>query len=154
MTQHTDAYTMYLASEAWQLRRIQAIAAADSKCERCAKPGTDKSLHVHHLTYERLGRERVSDLRALCRDCHTIEDEERRASKDALPKIVSPSTLQTRSFLAYVDALHNANGTPITDEASRERIKRWVIESVRQGYAPAAIADDHIYRPEDHDVEP
>ena len=27
-------------------------------------------MNLHHLTYERLGRENISDLRVLCPDCH------------------------------------------------------------------------------------
>ena len=31
------------------------------------------ALDVHHLTYERLGREKDEDLRVLCRACHGDE---------------------------------------------------------------------------------
>jgi hypothetical protein len=38
-------------------------------CERCKiAPATE----VHHLTYERRGREKPADLMALCADCHRI----------------------------------------------------------------------------------
>ncbi len=37
----------------------------------CENDGcTDKAIDVHHLTYERIGGERLSDLIALCRKCH------------------------------------------------------------------------------------
>ena len=37
------------------------------KCVICGKA---KNLNVHHITYENLGAEKVSDLVTLCRDCH------------------------------------------------------------------------------------
>ena len=37
----------------------------------CANDGcTNEATDVHHLTYERLGKERLDDLQALCRKCH------------------------------------------------------------------------------------
>ena len=74
------------------------------------------------------------------------------AEKDAVLIDASFKTNVIRSFLAYVDAFHTTNGTPMTDTAERTRMKEWVIESVRLGYMPAVI-DDGIYRPEDHDAD-
>jgi hypothetical protein len=45
-------------------------------CERCRTSGY--KLEVHHLTYERFGREWDEDLQALCHPCHVIADKERR----------------------------------------------------------------------------
>ena len=37
----------------------------------CEKDGcTNEATDVHHLTYERIGKERLDDLQALCRKCH------------------------------------------------------------------------------------
>jgi 5-methylcytosine-specific restriction endonuclease McrA len=33
----------------------------------------ERAVEVHHLTYERLGEERLTDLVALCRSCHERE---------------------------------------------------------------------------------
>lgn len=54
-------------------RRIRARACG--RCERCKKKS--RRLEVHHLTYERLGRERDEDLQALCPSCHKKADKER-----------------------------------------------------------------------------
>lgn len=35
-------------------------------------------LQVHHLTYARLGKEKLSDLRVTCESCHKKADEVRR----------------------------------------------------------------------------
>jgi hypothetical protein len=56
----------YMSSKEWKnLRKI--IKIRDKKCVSC---GTLKNLEVHHLTYERLGDEKLSDLVVLCRECH------------------------------------------------------------------------------------
>jgi hypothetical protein len=53
------------------------LRSADYRCERCGSPGDARSLEVHHLTYERLGRELPEDLMVVCWPCHDIEDAER-----------------------------------------------------------------------------
>ncbi len=60
-------YYSYLRSKAWSKKRLEAIQQARYKCESCGARG---QLEVHHKTYTRLGRERRSDLVALCRRCH------------------------------------------------------------------------------------
>ena len=39
----------------------------DSRCTLCNNPATE----IHHKTYERVGKEPLSDLTSLCRECHT-----------------------------------------------------------------------------------
>lgn len=60
-------YPEYLESEEWRHRRRNVIHRAQSRCEQC---GSRRSLQVHHLTYERLGREHDDDLLVLCARCH------------------------------------------------------------------------------------
>ena len=64
------AYAAYLNSPQWQERRQAALRRAGFRCEGC--PETD-GLEVHHLTYERLGFERTTDLMVLCNVCHSQE---------------------------------------------------------------------------------
>lgn len=71
-------YELYLKSEKWKQIRIRKFKQVGRKCEVC---GSKKNLQCHHLNYERLGKERLSDLQILCTDCHAIADEERRYSK-------------------------------------------------------------------------
>jgi 5-methylcytosine-specific restriction endonuclease McrA len=61
-------YSVYIHSDAWKIKRLEAISRAGGKCQLCGKPSG--SLHVHHNTYERLGNERPEDLIALCPPCH------------------------------------------------------------------------------------
>ena len=60
-------YRTYLQSAAWQAKREEALEVAGYSCEEC---GADGQLHVHHLTYARLGREELDDLAVLCPQCH------------------------------------------------------------------------------------
>jgi 5-methylcytosine-specific restriction endonuclease McrA len=61
-------YRRYLDSPEWATRRIERLELAGGLCEDCDAQAT----HVHHLTYRRVGAERLHDLRALCANCHAI----------------------------------------------------------------------------------
>lgn len=60
-------YYDYLRTPAWEQVREDALARARYRCQTCNSPD---DLHVHHRTYERLGKERPDDVVALCRTCH------------------------------------------------------------------------------------
>ena len=66
-SERQSAYSNYLKSEEWQNLRRKVLARANGRCEGCGdKPATD----VHHLTYERFGKEMLFDLVAVCKECH------------------------------------------------------------------------------------
>lgn len=71
-------YAQYLQSAHWRDLREQAISNGSRRCAQCLLPrwvaelAYDQDLHVHHLTYERLGNERPEDLRVVCARCHEI----------------------------------------------------------------------------------
>jgi len=71
-------YSEYLASDHWKTLRLITLQNCPL-CNRCALPrwlaeiAYDQDLHVHHLTYARLGHEDRDDLEVLCRRCHEIE---------------------------------------------------------------------------------
>lgn len=67
MTLVSTAYQRYLASPEWRAKRRQRLGIDSFKCARCE---SDEQLEVHHLTYDRLGSERMDDLLTLCRICH------------------------------------------------------------------------------------
>lgn len=62
-------YSEYLQTDHWKALRVQALAAAEYRCQVC---NDTAALTVHHRTYERRGFELLSDLIALCRSCHSI----------------------------------------------------------------------------------
>lgn len=60
-------YKEYLSSITWKKIKKKVINRASGCCEGC---GNSEPLEVHHLTYERVGMELMTDLSALCRNCH------------------------------------------------------------------------------------
>lgn len=61
------AYHAYLATPMWAVRRQRVLDRAGDLCEGCRRC---PPVEVHHLTYERVGREMLFDLVAVCRACH------------------------------------------------------------------------------------
>jgi len=60
-------YNEYMRSEKWFEKRERILKRDKGKCVLCNKDATQ----VHHNTYERFGgKERLSDLVSLCKDCH------------------------------------------------------------------------------------
>lgn len=60
-------YQRYLASREWALLREQVRDRSSNHCEHCCIAQQEA---VHHLTYERVGREFLTDLMAVCNPCH------------------------------------------------------------------------------------
>jgi hypothetical protein len=63
-------YQTYIESPQWRHRRASFLKTHD-RCERC-RHRLGRWKQVHHLNYNRLGRELDSDLQALCKRCHQI----------------------------------------------------------------------------------
>lgn len=61
------SYEAYLASDHWKALRARY---KKEKIWECAVCGKTKRLHLHHRTYARVGKERLSDLIPLCGDHH------------------------------------------------------------------------------------
>lgn len=66
---HSVLYTRYVKENApeWREKKEQVFWQRGERCEAC---GSRFRIDVHHLTYKRLGRERLSDLMVLCRKHH------------------------------------------------------------------------------------
>lgn len=62
------SYPSYLRTEHWRRVRVKTLTHQGHRCASC---GTGGPLDVHHDTYQRVGRERPDDVRALCRPCHS-----------------------------------------------------------------------------------
>lgn len=63
------SYTAYLKSKHWKLfkKRFKESSYYRGRCFICHK---EKNIHFHHLTYERIGKENLSDVIELCGLCH------------------------------------------------------------------------------------
>jgi len=66
-----SAYSNYLNSPGWQIKRIKRLELSRFKCEACA---ATVGLEIHHLTYERIFNEDIDDLMALCRTHHRLAE--------------------------------------------------------------------------------
>ena len=68
LTERQLEYREYLLSDHWAQFKARILNKRGPQCEQC---GTAKGpIDVHHLTYERLGQELVTDVEVLCRNCH------------------------------------------------------------------------------------
>lgn len=61
-----ERYQQYLCSPEWNGLRNAVLDRSCGKCEKCGRQASQ----VHHLTYIRKYREHLSDLQALCEQCH------------------------------------------------------------------------------------
>ena len=61
-------YREYLRTGHWQAKRKKALKYFGHRC--CGCGAEDVVLHVHHMHYEDLWREKLEDLRVVCRNCH------------------------------------------------------------------------------------
>lgn len=63
-------YRIYIQSPEWAAIRKEKLQQTGYRCQGCS---SDERLEVHHLTYERFGHERLTDLQVLCHLCHARE---------------------------------------------------------------------------------
>lgn len=63
-------YERALASPHWAHLKSNAIKESDGHCTGCSQ--RRNKLHLHHLTYERLGHELPEDVTLLCQGCHRM----------------------------------------------------------------------------------
>lgn len=61
-------YKNYLKTKHWKDKRKDVLKRAKHKCQLCSSKDT---LHVHHNTYENIGKEKKEDLIVLCEKCHS-----------------------------------------------------------------------------------
>ena len=64
------SYREYLKSDTQKIKRDKVIKRANNWCEICK---VNRAWQVHHKTYKRIFRERLSDLIATCETCHKAE---------------------------------------------------------------------------------
>jgi len=94
-------YHSYIKSDTWRAVRTRKLQSCGYACEAC---GDKNHMHIHHLTYERLGDEPDCDLMALCESCHHLSH----ALWRKMPKMeVRHVRICLRHFLLYCKA-HNA----------------------------------------------
>jgi hypothetical protein len=77
----SEWYDEYLKSNVWQRTRLKRLLRANLdddfnviQCDReeCKMWFPLGLVEVHHTTYKRVGRERMTDLEVLCGSCHGV----------------------------------------------------------------------------------
>ena len=105
-----ERHTRYMESSKWQEVRSRYyksklwIKLLDRKCYCCQEK---KSCDLHHKTYKRFENEKLSDLVAICRECHTeVHEIERLGSSlySAAKKIKSIKTGKRKAINVYESA--------------------------------------------------
>jgi len=78
---HSPEYVAAIASPHWKNLIQIALHRSNASCEHCRRSPFDSMipihLSLHHLTYERLGKELESDVVLLCEACHENADKKR-----------------------------------------------------------------------------
>lgn len=114
-------YARHIQSARWQQRRREWLATEVARLGRdpaCVVCGTPWTLHddLHHVTYERLGRELHGDLLPICRTCH----EELHAILERSPSwLALRRSLATRGIVDRLSTLRAAGGGLPTSEDPR-----------------------------------
>lgn len=117
-----DEYTSYMASARWAQKRAWKLEAVGHRCEKCGQSKYSGVLDVHHLTYDRLGHERLEDLQVLCKQCHEGADIDRwQRERDEK----AGSSLYV-GFVAWAEKTARQDWTIITSEYANRLRKEYL----------------------------
>jgi 5-methylcytosine-specific restriction endonuclease McrA len=75
----TQEYLDYIDSPEWREKADRAKKRAGYRCQVCNKPGSETTLDAHHRTYVRFGNEQDDDITVLCRACHDLFENKKKA---------------------------------------------------------------------------
>lgn len=64
-----NSYSDYLKGRWWQIRKVRFADKYKGICGFCGEE--PPALHLHHLDYKNIGKERDKDLVYLCAGCHS-----------------------------------------------------------------------------------
>lgn len=74
-------YTAYLKTQHWEQLRVRVAKEYNYTCNGCGEY-IPNAFEIHHLTYKRVGNEKIDDLVCLCRTCHQKETNRIKAQKE------------------------------------------------------------------------
>lgn len=83
----------YYRTRHWKAFRLLIIAERP-ECERCFDPAPNPD--IHHKTYKRLGKERMTDVSLLCKKCHAVIHSKREGRKRARQKSFAASMTKAK----------------------------------------------------------
>ena len=88
-----ETYKKYLDSPAWKMKRDDVIKRDGDQCV-CSAQATV----VHHKTYNNIGKEPLSDLVALCKECHDRVHDPYVPPDPQPPKQPAPNNLPGQAY--------------------------------------------------------
>lgn len=116
----SNEYETYIKSPAWRLTAKKVKEHFGYVCKRCGHPRWD--VEVHHLNYDRLGRELFSDLEVLCKSCHATADKER-----ALANAVDHEDLREEAaYRTYMEKKYGEEWWDSDSVETREEFDEWL----------------------------
>lgn len=102
----TKFYKDYIKSERWQRKRAAVFSHYGKRCYACRT--TKGPMHVHHMTYARLGNEAIGDLIPLCVNCHReVTKRYRRSRRRGLRRVTMEFVKSKRSGVKNDRARNN-----------------------------------------------
>lgn len=105
-TDKQKEYAKYLRSEDWKSRKEYLSQQWNNECACCKK---NKNLHLHHLSYDNLGKETIRDVILLCKGCHLDVHKNRlevwmfnKSEYEAFKKIKHIICNPKRSYITFI----------------------------------------------------
>jgi len=139
-------YDDYLQTPEWRRRRDRSLSLAGWTCTRC---DAQRTLRVHHRTYERRGQELDTDLEVLCQTCHEglHVDEQRAALPGVFVSLVSDA-LKTETFTHMEDLVEAVKVLAAKAHIEYDAEKVWnaakLVDANRHGIINAPRPTPHL----------
>ena len=120
-------YKKYIQSQKWKTKRLQYFKRYGNECKKCGLKGIKRNLmHLHHKTYDRLGKEKLTDLVSLCKKCHTFFHRHVPANSADLYEQTDAFVGDHEKWLKYwniEDIRVTVEDAPITNDISTEKVR-------------------------------
>jgi hypothetical protein len=133
-------YERHIRSSQWCNVKRDMIRLRGERCGHC---GFRYELQLHHKTYERLGRELISDLELLCERCHKAADKKREQESAAR----SADAMYAAGLDTFASKKYGDNWQTWANEDDEERIcsefDEWLERKERREGDYDDYGDDH-----------
>lgn len=141
-------YQKYLASREWALLKKEVKQRSGGRCERCHLGRYEST---HHLTYERVGHEKLEDLLGICSACHQflsglteidpLIEAIRRKTKllATLASALQVATIDSYLFLTEIRP-HDWEDAPIANEKARMGL----LKALEEFSKPLAVFEEEF----------
>lgn len=92
-----EEYHLYLQTPEWEVKRRAMLWLSNYSCKLC--DNKNYPFHVHHRTYQNIGKEIPDDLIVLCQNCHETFHEKDIPEQHPNPEDVLIGTTSERELL-------------------------------------------------------